>query len=59
MSKNIKISKRKLGFINKSAIARELDITPAYVSMILSDKRKAPTMREKILQLISKELRAA
>ena len=59
MSKTIKISKRMLRYINYSALARDLNVSPQYVSMILADKRKAPSMREKIMQLIKKELRAA
>ena len=59
MRKNIKITNLDPKIINKSAIARKLDCSPSYVSRILSGKRVATTMREKIIQLIKKELRAA
>ena len=45
--------------LNKSEIARRLNVSPAYISMIFSGKRKAPHIREKIVRIIKSELKAA
>ena len=56
MSNIIKIDPK---FINKSEIARRIGVTPQYIQMILTGKRKANHIREKINSIIKKELRAA
>lgn len=49
----------KLLKIDRTAIARALNITPQYVSMILANKRKSKKYKTQIEDMIKKELKAA
>lgn len=51
--------KKKLKLFNKSEIARELKVSPQYISMILSGKRKAPAVRKRISNMLKGYLKAS
>jgi DNA-binding transcriptional regulator YdaS (Cro superfamily) len=55
----MKVIKINSLILNKSEIARRLDVSPAYVSMIMSGKRKALKIRSRIIEIITSELMAA
>ena len=42
--------------VNQSEIARKLGVTPAYVHMLLTGKRKSNKYEKRIKELIKKEL---
>ena len=48
--------KRDKSLVNKAEIARRLGVSRTYISLILNNKRKAPKMREKITQLLQREI---
>jgi|GEM_PF-3110572 len=50
---------KKLLKIDRTAIANALNITPQYVSMILTNKRKSKKYKTQIEEMIKKELKAA
>ena len=58
MIKAVKDIKSHKKLLNASEIARRLDITPEYVHMLLSGKRKSKSRLQQIQNLIERELAA-
>lgn len=52
----MKIDKK---LINQSELARQLNVTPAYICMILSGKRKSSKLSKRIIEILKDNLRAA
>jgi transcriptional regulator with XRE-family HTH domain len=59
MAKKTSIFRINSRFINKAEIARQLNISRSYASLILSGKRTNPEMVAKIKALIKEQLKAA
>lgn len=57
MEKNNKIMKINKRLINKSEIARMLGISQPYISLLLSGKRKNEYLLQRILEILSKEIK--
>jgi len=52
----IKIDKK---LINQSELARQLDVSPAYICMILQGKRKNEELKKQIITILKNNLKAA